>query len=452
MPQPDPRPTIGDAPPMVITHGRVLGIAVPMTLAYLSTPILGLVDTTVIGRLGEPALLGAVAVGAVIFDIVFASFNFLRTGTTGLTAQALGARNVQEINATYFRALLLAFAAGIFLILLQTPVLEAGILAIGVSTSVEVAVREYFTIRILSTPFALVNYACLGWFVGLGRAGTGLFLQLILNGLNIVLNITFVLGLGWGVAGVAWGTVIAETTTALIGVALVMYRIGWFNIPPVAVIRDKVKFSALIALNGDIMLRSFVLVAAFAFFTAQSARQGDVALAANAVLMNFFMIGGHFLDGIATAAEQMAGESLGARQKAAFKRTVRLTLFWGSGLAITAFLFFWFVGPFAINMMTTSEDVRVFARTHLIWATLTPLAGFVAFQFDGVFIGATWSSDLRNMMLLSLVVFLIAWWLLMPLYGNHGLWIALLIFVGVRGITLSLRYPVRLRRSFPETV
>ncbi|MEM6667230.1 MAG: MATE family efflux transporter, partial [Pseudomonadota bacterium] len=209
--------TSKDAPQGAVTHRCVLAIAVPMTLAYLSTPLLGLVDTTVIGRLGQAELLGAIAIGAILFDIVFTSFNFLRAGTTGITAQALGARDDTELRATLGRAVAIALVAGLLLILLQRPVLSLGIWAMNASAEVNANVETYFQIRVLAAPLTLVNYAVLGWFIGLGRATTGLLLQTFLNGLNIVLNIWFVLGLGWGVAGVAWGTVIGEVLTAILG-------------------------------------------------------------------------------------------------------------------------------------------------------------------------------------------------------------------------------------------
>lgn len=434
---------------IVVTHRRVIGIALPMTLAYLSTPMLGLVDTTIIGRLGEPALLGAIGVGAVIFDIVFSGFNFLRAGTTGLTAQALGARDRREIGATLARALILALACGVALIVLREPLLVGSLLFVGASAEVDAAVRTYFTIRIFSTPFALANYAILGWFIGLGRAGTGLALQTFLNGVNLALNTWFVLGLGWGVAGVAWGTVIGEVATAFVGLFLVGRHLSPTGLPGVSVIFDRARFLGLLSLNRDIMIRSLVLVAAFAFFTSQSAKQGDLILAANTILMNFFLVGGYFLDGVATAAEQLAGEAIGARQRRPFERAVRLTLIWGAGLSTAALAVFFLGGNWAIDVMTTSPEVRDLARTYLLWATITPLVGFLAFQFDGIYIGATWSGEMRNMMILSLIVYLVAWWLLMPSYGNHGLWVAINVFLGIRGITLSLRYPVRLNRSFP---
>ncbi len=434
-----------------VTHRHVLAIAVPMTLAYLSTPILGIVDTTVIGRLGSASLLGGIAVGAIIFNVLFTSFNFLRSGTTGLTAQALGANDRLEIRACLYRALLIAVVSGVALIVLAGPFLATGLAFMNASPAVNAATSEYFMIRILSSPFALANYAILGWFIGLGRAGTGLALQVLLNGLNIVLNIWFVMGLGWGIAGVAWGTALGEAITAMVGLWLAYRQMGPGQRPAISAILDKVRFLKLLALNGDIMIRSFSLVFAFAYFASRGAGQGDVILGANAVLMNFFLAASFFLDGFATAAEQLAGKTIGARRPQAFRTAVSLTLLWGFCLAGFASAVFWFTGPLAINLMTTNAEVRAAAHVFLIWAALTPLSGVLAFQFDGVFIGATWSNDMRNMMLIALAAFLASVHLLMSALGNHGLWVALHVFLLTRGITLMLRYPVRLR-AFSEKV
>lgn len=437
--------------PFEVTHRSVLAIAVPMTLAYLSTPLLGVVDTAVIGQLGRAALLGGIAVGAIIFDIIFTTFNFLRSGTTGLVAQAVGSADAVEQRAVFWRALVIALVSGVLVVALQWPVLRAALYLMQPSPDVAAATEEYFFIRVLSAPFALANYAVLGWFIGLGRAGTGLVLQTLLNGLNIALNITFVLGFGWGIAGVAWGTVIGEAVTAASGFALV-WRAMWPHAVPVRrIVLDRSKFARMITLNRDIMIRSFTLLGAFAFFTAQGARAGDLMLATNAILMNFFLVGGYFLDGFATAAEQLAGRAIGAHWRPAFNRAVRLTLVWGFALAGLMSALQWFGGPALIDLMTTNAEVRQVSRTYLVWAALTPLAGVLAFQMDGVFIGSTWSVDMRNMMLLSLFCYIATWWVLTPILGNHGLWIALLVFLGVRGVTLAWRCRVRMHQTFGVT-
>jgi MATE family multidrug resistance protein len=302
-------------------------------------------------------------------------------------------------------------------------------------------------VRIWASPFVLANYALLGWLVGLGRSLTVLAVQTLLALLNILLSLWFVLGLRLGVAGVAGASVLAELVVMLIQAPLVLKLLAPGPRPPRTEILSRRGFARLLSLNRDIMIRSFSLLFAFAFFTRQSAQFGAVTLAANAILMQFFIVGGYFLDGFATAAEQLAGRAVGARFRPAFERVVRLTSLWGVGTAFLLSLCFFLLGPSFIDLMTTAEDVRAVARIFLVWAALTPIAGVIAFQMDGVFIGATWSRDMRNMMLLSVVIYIAAWSALTPLLGNHGLWIALLVFLSAR----SLTFHWRMRRLLPGT-
>jgi MATE family multidrug resistance protein len=434
-----------------VTHRSVLAIAVPMTLAFLSTPLLGVVDTAVIGRLGDAALVGGIAIGGVIFDLVFTTFNFLRSGTTGLTSQAYGADDQVEIKATFLRALFIAAIAGLAVILLQAPFLDIGLTFMGGSADVQSATRRYFEIRVYSAPFLLANYAILGWFLGLSRAGTGLFLQLFLNGLNIALSLWFVMGLGWSIEGVAAATVLSEAATCLAGLLLVLRAVRGSVWPARTVIFDRRLILRMMAINRDIMIRSFSLLFAFAFFTARSADQGDVVLAANAILEKFFLVGAYFLDGLATAVEQLAGRAVGARYRPAFDRAVKLTVLWSFALALGLALIYFAAGPFLIDLMTVSPGVRETGRTYLYWAALTPLFAVLAFQMDGVFIGATWSSDMRNMMLLSLAIYIAAYYALFPLMGNHGLWLSLEIFLGARGLTLAAMCRHRANKTFQPT-
>ena len=436
------------ARPFAVTHRGILAIAVPMTLAYLSTPLLGVADMTVIGRLGDAALIGGIALGAVVFDVIFSTFNFLRSGTTGLTAQAYGADDRTEIQAILLRALLVAMVIGVAVILFSRPLLALGLAALGGSPAVQAAMTRYFEIRILSTPFALANYVLLGWLVGLGRAGAGLLLQTVLNGLNIALSVLFVLGFGWGVAGAALGTTIGEAVTAAIGLAVVLPALDRHHRPPRAAVLDRDALIRMVAVNRDIMIRSFALLFAFGFFASRGAAHGDVVLAANAILMNFFMIGGYFLDGFASAAEQYSGRAVGARHRPAFVRALKLTLGWGYLLAAIAAVLFAIGGPFAIDFMTSNAEVRAAARAYLPWAVATPLAGVLAFEMDGVFIGATWSRDMRNMMLASLVLYLAVWAWAEPAFGTHGLWLALIVFLSARGLSLAWRCRSRIRETF----
>jgi MATE family multidrug resistance protein len=435
--------------PFEVTNRSVLAIAVPMTLAYLSTPLLGLVDTAVIGQLGDAALLGGIALGGVLFDLVFTSFNFLRSGTTGLTAQAVGAEEHEEEHAVLLRALLLAATIGLAVVALHLPLLGIGLWLMGGSADVQAATSTYFSVRALSAPLALANYAFLGWFIGRGQAMTALLLQTGLNGLNIALSVVFVLGLGWGVTGVAAATVVAEAAACLAGALLAWRVLRGAPLPSLARLMDTDKFRRMMALNGDIMIRSFALIAAFGFFYSRSAVQGDTILAANAVLEKLFMVASFFLDGLATAAEQLSGKAVGARYRPAFDRSLKLSLIWGYVLAGLLALVFLLFGPLLIETITTAPDVREVAEAFLPWAVATPLLGVLAFQMDGVFIGATWSRDMRNMMLVSLAGFLVVYWIAFPLLGNHGLWLAFSVFLAMRGFSLLAITPRRAAATFP---
>ena len=433
--------------PFEVTNRLVVALALPMTLAYLTTPLLGLVDTAVVGRLGNAALIGGLAVGAIIIDVMFTTFNFLRAGTTGLTAQALGAEDEKEKQAILFRALIIAGGSGLLMILAIPVILMLGLYFIAPGEAVARATSDYFTIRMFGAPVALANYAILGWLIGLGRSGLGLVLQIVLNGTNIALSILFGLVLGYGLEGVAAATVVGETVATLVGLAICWRLLDHSVRPSRQRVFDRAALWRFANLNVDIMIRSFVLLFAFAWFTAQSAGLGETTLAANAVLMNFFMISGFFLDGLATAAEQIIGRAVGARYKPAFVTGIRLTMIWNALMAMGLTTLLWVFGDRLIDLITTLEPVRAEAQAYLVFAALTAVTGVLAFQMDGVFIGATWSREMSLMMVLSLVVYLISWHFLKPL-ENTGLWIALHIFLGVRGLTLSARLPVKVRQTF----
>lgn len=430
-------------------HRDVLAIAVPMILSNVTTPLIGAVDTAVIGQLGAAHLIGAVAVGAAIFTMIYWAFGFLRMGTTGLTAQASGARKATEVVATLYRALLIAVLGGTALIALQSPLAAVAFPLMGASAEVEQAARAYFGIRIWSAPGALANYALIGWFIGLGRAGTAFRLQLFLNGANMVLDALFVLVFGWGVAGVAAGTLIAEMGAAAVGIAVaisggnagsVRTRLARVVHPP--------RFRRMLSVNGDIMVRTVSLLFAFSFFTAQAARSGDMILAANAVLLNFLAISSYLLDGVAFSAEVLVGKAIGSRDAAHFRAAARLSSFWAVAVSAGLSLAFWFAGGAIIDLMTINQEVRALARSYLVWAALSPVIGVACFQLDGIFIGATRTKDMRNMMIISLIAYLLAWALLVPRLGNHGLWAALMVFFAFRAATLALRFPALMRSAF----
>ncbi|WP_189435242.1 MATE family efflux transporter [Pseudovibrio japonicus] len=431
-----------------VTNRSFLALAVPMTLAYISTPLLGLVDTAVIGQLHDAALLGGLAVGTILFDVIGAFFYFLRAGTTGLAAQSLGANNGPELRAVLARALLLGIIGGVVVIFLQWPILQFGLPIIGGTEAVQEAAATYFAIRAFSAPFVLANYSILGWYLGLSKAGIGLLIQTFLNVTNMVLSVVFVLGFNWGIPGVAIATFIAEALTFGLGLYLIKRELNGAPLPTFSQIIIWEKLKPMLALNRDIMIRSMVMLFAFGFFTSRSAAQGEVVLAANAVLEKFILVAAFFLDGTASAAEQVVGQAIGAKQRTAFRKALRLSVGWGFGLSFGAAVVLWLAGGAVIDLLTTHAEVRETARTFMIWAVLTPIIGTLAFQMDGIFIGATWSQDMRNSVVVSTILFLASYYLLYPIYGNHGLWFSLLVFFGARGLSLSFMCYIRERQHF----
>jgi MATE family multidrug resistance protein len=431
----------------VVSHRTVVRIALPMTLAHITTPLLGLADAAVIGRLGEAHLLGAINAGAVMFDFIFWGFGFFRMATAGLTAQALGAGDREEMRAVLMRSLLLAGGIGLAIIVLQRLIALVTFAALGASPEVTEAARVYYDIRIWSAPFAFATYAILGALIGRGRTDVGLLLQIAINVGNIALNVLLVYGLGLGIFGSGLGTLIAEVGGTAAGLAIIFWLDARFYDVSRALLFAREKLRRLTAINVDIMIRTVALLFSFAYFTSFGARGGDIVLAANAILMNLFMITAFFLDGFATAAEQMCGQSLGARDEAGFRGIVRLTSFWALGFSLAVGLAAFAGGGRFIDFVSTNEAVRSYARAFLPYAAIAPLLGALAFEFDGVYIGATWTREMRNLMLLALVLYLAASLALRPL-GNAGLWIALLVFLAARSVGQMWLYPRLVRRSF----
>lgn len=424
------------------SHGEILAIALPITLSNATTPLVGYADTVVIGQLGSATLMGGVAIAANIFNYIYWIFGFLRMGTTGLTAQAAGASDAQEIAANLWRALIVAGVAGIVLVAAQGLLGPFLLWAMGASEGVQDAAMTYFVIRIWGAPAALANFALLGWFIGLGRADIAFVLQIILNVINIVLAVLFVLVFDMGVAGAGYAVLVAEAIAAITGLALAyrqMAKRGAFS--NWQRISDAAAILKTFALNRDILIRTACLLFAFAFFHSQGARAGDLTLASNALLFSLAMICSYMLDGFAFAAETLVGHAVGARNKSGFRATVIQSTIWAVLAALLMTLIIAIGGGAFIDFATTSEDVRAAAREYLPWAALLPIIGVWCFQLDGIYIGATQSAEMRNMMILSLIAYLAAAFALMPLLDNHGLWLALFVFFIARAALLAWRYP-----------
>ena len=424
-----------------ITHRRVFHIAAPIVLSNATVPILGAVDTGVVGQLGEAEPIGAVGLGAVVISFLYWAFGFLRMGTAGLTAQALGADDGPEATALLIRGLLIAGAGGLALILLQAPLFWLGFQISPASEEVEGLAKGYMAIRIWSAPAAIAVYAITGWMIAAERTGAVLVLQLWMNGLNIALDLIFVLGLDWGVEGVAAATLIAEWSGAILGLWMCRTAFAGRDWRDRALILRSDRLRRMMAVNGDILIRTLLLQIGFSTFIFRSAGEGDVTLAANQILIQFLFITAHAMDGFAFAAEALVGRALGARDRATLRRAAIVTSQWGLGTVILLALIFLAFGPAIIDVMTTAEDVRVAAYAFLVWMVLAPPLGMPSWMLDGIFIGATRTRDMRNAMVVSLAIYLVALFTLPEMFGNHGLWAAMLLFFVLRGVTLGLRYP-----------
>lgn len=410
-----------------------------MILGNISIPLLGMVDTAVVGHLDSAHYLGGVAIGSVIFSFLFWAFGFLRMATTGLTAQAFGQQNTSLLETTLLKAVITSLVIASIILLSQTIISNIAFHLMETSDAVRQQAKVYFDIRIWSTPAILFNYVLLGWFIGKQSTRHALILVLTVTISNMLLDIAFVYGMGMKVDGVALASVIAEYLGLIVG----LHLLGKHGINSQVFKHLKqtdTKFFDIdwLTLNGNIFIRTLLLLFSFAFFTTQSSKAGDVILAANSVLLSFLTLIAFLLDGFANATEVFSGKAAGKKNKVALKRALVLTGFWSLIIACLFSGIYWLFGKQIILLMTSIDKVVIVAEQYLIWLIMMPIVGVWAYLFDGLFIGTTRSKEMRNSMLLAtLVCYLPAWYVLQPL-GNHGLWIALVIFIGARGLIQSL--------------
>jgi MATE family multidrug resistance protein len=418
-----------------ITHRRVWRIAGPIVLSNATVPLLGAVDTGVVGQLGMAAPIGAVGLGAVILATLYWAFGFLRMGTSGLAAQAHGAGDGAERTAVLLRALIVGLGAGVVLICLQVALFAGAFTLAPASAEVETLARQYLAIRIWGAPATIALYAVTGWLIAVERTRAVFLLQLWINGLNIGLDLWFVLGLGWGVPGVALATLIAEWSGLALGLWFCRDAFGLALRAGLARIGDRLALLRMIAVNRDIMIRSVALQACFTGFVFLGARFGDVTLAANQVLLQFLGILSYALDGFAFAAETLVGQAIGARAVGEVRQAIRLSLFWTIAGGVVLGLFFLLAGPWLIDLMATDESVRAEARRFLPWIVAAPFFGAVAWAYDGIYIGALLTAEMRRIMLASAALYALALALLVP-FGNHGLWASMMVLFAARSLLM----------------
>lgn len=430
-----------NTPPKPLTHRRVLKIALPIVVSNATVPLLGIVDVGVVGQMGEAAPIGAVGIGAIILSSVFWIFGFLRMGTVGLVGQAEGAGDRAEVSAILTRALMIAGVGGMLLIALYPVIIWAAFSWEPTTPEVEALAKQYLFIRIWTAPFAISVFALTGWLIAQERTGAVFAIQLIMNSLNIAMNFLFVLGFGWGVAGVALSSALAEIIGALVALWFcrsAFARPAWRDWPRVF---ERARLVKMALLNVDILIRSALLVAMFTSFTFLGAQFGEVTLAANEVLIQFLYLTAYAMDGFAFAAETLIARAYGRKDPGRVRRGAVLTSLWGLGICGAMAVAFWFGGPWLIDLLAKDLGVQESARVFLPWMVAAPLVGCAAWMLDGIFIGAARGRDMRNMMILSACIYVGAAAVLIPAFGNHGVWAALLTSFAARGVTLGARYP-----------
>jgi MATE family multidrug resistance protein len=435
-----------------ITYTSIVGLSFPIILANAATPLLGLVDTAVISHTGNTQALGAIALGGLIFSFVYWAFGFLRMSTTGFVAQAIGANNRVDARVVYSRAWLVGMSIGLLLLFLQYPLIEAALFLFDASEGVEALTHTYWDIRIWGAPATLTTYAIIGTLIGLGKTRALLYLQLVLNSVNLVLDITFVTVFDMGVEGIALGTVIAEFTTAVIGFFYLKHLLSDaspFWLWPL--LRNWHAISTMLKTNSDIFWRTLSLLLGFGLFVQLSAGFGDDVLAATHILLQVISFSAFFLDGFAFSLESMVGYAIGAKQRHHFDIALRKTWIVSGVCALLLAALVILAGPWLLTALSTTDAVYDIAIDYRYWAALYIALSFSAFVLDGVFIGATRSRDMRNAALISLAAFALSCVLLAPLFEMTGVWLAFVLYVVIRALTLG-HYLANIRNALvPST-
>jgi len=430
-------------------HRRLWCLAWPLILSNITVPLLGLVDTAVLGHLDSPVYLGAVAVGANLFTFIFWAFGFLRMGTTGLAAQAWGARDEERLYRALLQSCLIGLVIGSLLILNQAWLLPLGLTWMQTSEELWAQANAYADIRIYSAPAILVQYSVMGWLIGCQKTGVALFLAVSTNIVNIVLDLILVVGLNMRADGVATATLAAETYAAITGIWLCCHqRRSWvLLLLKSQKFWNPTAFMNLLKFNAHLFVRTVLLLFTFAFFVAQSAQLGTEILAANAVLLTFLMLTSNALDGFANGAEALCGEALGKRTINHFYAAVRVSGLWSLITAIIVALAFYLLGTPMIQILTDIDSVRKQALSYMSWIVALPLVGVWSYWFDGIFIGAMQAKAMRNTIIVATcAVFLPCWWLTQSL-GNHGLWLSLSVFLAARALVQGIYFMVFSRQQ-----
>ena len=423
-------------------HLRVWWLAAPIILSNVTVPLVGAVDTAVTGHMDTPEPIAAVALGASIFSLIFWTFGFLKMGTSGSVAQAFGAKDNTTISLTLLRSLIIAVSLGVIIILLHRPLLNLSLWLVTADATIEDLSRNYMQIRIWSAPATLANYVVTGVLIGIQRMRSVFVFQLVLNCTNVILDLLFVPVLGWGIEGVAIASLVSEYTALALALYLIreQLRVSVSTATP-AMLREAAPLKRLLKLNGDIFIRTLLLVSCFFYFNASSGRFSSTVFAANVILMQLLHISAYALDGFAHAAETLAGQAFGSRNKEQLNKVISTSTIQATVTAIIMSAALYLGGPAVLKLFTNQTDVLAAAQSLLPWMLVLPFLSVWCYQLDGIFIGTTHSREMRNAMMISAGLFLLLTMLLIPKFGNTGLWSAFALFMIARAVTLYLYYP-----------
>lgn len=418
---------------------EILKLAIPNIISNITIPLLGLVDMILMGHLGSPAYIGAIALGGTIFSVLYSFFSFLRAGTTGFTAQALGCNDKNEIIYSLYRSLCVGIPIILLILSLQIPIAKLSEFLLDGSDEVKSLAIKYFYIRIWAAPANIMLYCLNGWFVGMQNTKTPMFVAILINVMNIVFSIFFVIVLKQNVTGVALGTVIAQYSGLTLAIFLLIknYKSYFVKINK-DVLLDFGKIKRFFKVNTDLMIRSFLLIISIAFFTNQSAKLGDNILAINMIIMQSFYIFSYFTDGFAYAGEALVGKFVGSNDKENLIKSIKLLLLWGFSISIPFTILYALFPSTFVRIISDNPNILSEVEPYYIYMILIPIITFAAFIWDGVYIGATASKAIRNTMIIATIfVFIPAWYFLVPQFENHGLWIAFLCFMIARSLAMT---------------
>src|SRR5690554_1381626 len=418
---------------------KIFRLALPNIITNITVPLLGMIDIAVAGRLGSAVYIGAIALGANIFNMIYWNFGFLRMSSSGFASQAYGARDFTESMNVFIRSLAIGLVIGLLIILLQYPIGELAFRLIQSGPETVEYVSAYFRIVVWGAPAVLGMYAFKGWFIGMQNAKIPMVIAILNNVLNILLSITFVFGFGMKIEGIALGTALSQIISLIVAAALwwKYYRRLRKYIKK-DTIWDKHAIREYFRVNADVFVRTFLLTLVTTFFTFVSSGMGETILAVNALLMQFFMLFSYFMDGFAYAGEALTGRFIGAGNRDALQRMLRRLFFWGALVSITAMTLYALFPDQILQILTNDLPVIRAAEDYLFWILLIPLTGFAAFLWDGIYIGATASVHMRNAMILSSILFFGSYLIMNPLWGNNGLWLAFILYLFSRGVTQTI--------------